>query len=102
MEVLMKRPMILTCLAASVLSLSACYDGYGSHVSVGWSTYPYYGWYDGFYGPIYDGYWVGSTFYFRRTPQTRAFRVGGPQHFHPRDVRSRYPRFQPFYSPHPP
>ncbi|MCJ2178162.1 hypothetical protein [Novosphingobium album (ex Hu et al. 2023)] len=92
----MKRPVILTCLAASVLSLSACYDGYGSRVTVSWSTYPYYGWYDGFYGPIYDGYWVNSIFYFRLTPQDRAFRAGDPQHFRRGDMRPTEPRFKRF------
>ncbi|WP_157081191.1 hypothetical protein [Novosphingobium naphthalenivorans] len=92
----MKRPVILTCLAASVLSLSACYDGYGSHVSVGWSTYPYYGWYDDFYGPIYDGYWADNIFYYRLSPQDRAFRRGDPQHFRREEMRPAEPRFKRF------
>ena len=97
MEVFMKRPLILACLAASTLSLTACHDGYGSRVAVGWSSYPYYGWYDGFYGPIYDGYWVDSIFYFRRSPQDRAFRRGDPLHFRRGTVRppdSRFRRFE--------
>lgn len=37
------------------------YDGYGSGLSVGYSSYPYWGWNDGFYYPgagyyVYDSY----------------------------------------------
>jgi hypothetical protein len=93
----MKRPLILACLAASTLSLSACYhDGYDSRVTVSWSTYPYYGWYDGYYGTIYDGYWVDNLFYYRLTPQDRAFRRGDPRHFRRGDTRPAEPRFRRF------
>ena len=66
------RPVLLL---AATAALGACssYGGYGTGVSVGYSTggyypygssysrYPYYGWYDGFYYPgtgyyIYDSY----------------------------------------------
>ncbi|MEJ2409652.1 MAG: hypothetical protein P8Y48_10010 [Novosphingobium sp.] len=92
----MKRPLVLTCLAASVLSLSACYDGYDNHVAAGWSSYPYYGWYDGYYGPIHDGYWADNTFYYRLSPRDRTFRRGDPLHFRRGDARSTGPHFRHF------
>jgi hypothetical protein len=45
-------------------------------------SYPYNGWYDGYYGPIYDGYWGrDGFFYYRSAPDARAFRRGDRNHF---------------------
>ena len=93
----MKRALFLTSLVASTLTLSACHDGYDGSLAVGWSTYPYYGWYDGHYGTIYDGYWgPGDAFYYRLNPHDREFRRGDRQHFRRGDSPPRDSRFQRF------
>ncbi|KQM19654.1 hypothetical protein [Novosphingobium sp. Leaf2] len=73
-------------LAGTTLSLSACAtDGYGGYgySSVGWGTpYAYDGYYDGFYGPIYDGYWGRDNyFYYRNRDGDRRFRRADRNHF---------------------
>ncbi|MDQ2860247.1 MAG: hypothetical protein M3T55_05885 [Pseudomonadota bacterium] len=62
----MTRTAILGAIAAAAL-LAGCAGGPGYYgggpgygVAVG-----YDGYYDGFYGPIYDGYWRGRSFYWR-------------------------------------
>ena len=55
--------------AAAIAGAAGCtenaYDrGYGGGMYVSGGDY-YDGYYDDFYGPIYDGYWVGNDFYFR-------------------------------------
>ncbi|WP_338468097.1 hypothetical protein RXV95_05950 [Novosphingobium sp. ZN18A2] len=94
----MKRPVLLACLALGIAApLAACHDGYRSHITLGWSTYPYYGWYDGYYGTIYDGYWgVDNFFYYRLTPQERYFRRGDSQHFRRDATRPPDQRFRRF------
>jgi hypothetical protein len=79
-EASMKRPLVLLALAAAALPLAACVeDGYG-YAAI-YST-PYYGWYDNFYGPIYDGYWgTDNFFYYRLTPNDRNYRRGDSRHF---------------------
>jgi hypothetical protein len=56
-------------LATTLLGATACAsydDGYryrghhGPRVAVGY----YDGWYDGYYGPVRDGYWQGDSFYY--------------------------------------
>jgi len=78
----MKRTTALLGLALATLPLGACVDdGYrgGGVISVG---YPYAGWYDGYYGSIYDGYWGSDNyFYYRLTPQDRAYRRDLRYHF---------------------
>jgi hypothetical protein len=49
--------------------------GPGFGVAVG-----YDGYYDGFYGPIYDGYWRGGYFYWRDR-RGRSFRRDNGRHF---------------------
>lgn len=69
--------------APLLLGLSACADNgyYGARVGV-YDPYPYYGWYDGFYGPIYDGYWGSDGFfYYRSSDRDRHFRRGDRDHF---------------------
>ena len=67
----------------SPLALSACADdGYyhgGPYVGAGLA---YDGYYDGFYGPIYDGYWGGDGFfYYRHGAGERRFVRSDPTHF---------------------
>jgi hypothetical protein len=75
----MKRSMKIAAgsvvLAATLLGSAACstyddgygYRGYnhGPRVAVGY----YNGWYDGYYGPVRDGYWRGDSFYYRTGPR---------------------------------
>ena len=87
----------LTLLAASLASLplAGCMDsGYGVGLGVGYGSggyypadygygaYPYNGWYDGYYGPIYDGYWGNDGyFYYRSNDRDRDYRRGDRDHF---------------------
>jgi hypothetical protein len=90
----MKRFTLLLGIAIVALPLAACVeDGYGYGV---YSTTPYYGWYDGYYGSIYDGYWgADNFFYFRLTPNDRAYRRGDRQHFRKEPVPGgRFDRFE--------
>jgi hypothetical protein len=89
-----KTRIALLGLALAALPLSGCVtdDGYG----VGWSSYPYSGWYDGAYGPIYDGYWgLDGLFYYRSGPGDRSYRRDDRQHFRRGDAApdGRFHRF---------
>lgn len=58
----MKRLLLATAILLPAFALSACDNGFGyggTSVGVGYagSPYAYDAYYDGFYGPIYDGYW---------------------------------------------
>ncbi|MBT2187620.1 hypothetical protein [Sphingobium nicotianae] len=76
----MNRSISLLGLSLFVAPLAACVDdGYGV-MSVGMS-YPYSGYYDGFYGPIYDGYWGSNGFFYYRQNERDRFRRGGHDHF---------------------
>jgi len=90
----MKRPLMFACLVGAMVPLGGCVDHYRGSAVVSWSSYPYYGWYDGFYGPIYDGYWgTDSFFYFRLNPADRVFRRGDAMHFR-REATPRFQRFE--------
>lgn len=83
----MRAITLLVC-SAALAGLSGCAtDGYygegyyGSSFDYG-SPYAYNGWYDGYYGPIYDGYWGrDGYFYYRTSDRDRNFRRGGRDHF---------------------
>lgn len=78
----MKRSLIFLA-APLVLGLGGCVtDGYGS-VGYGYgSPYAYDGYYDGFYGPIYDGYWGNDgAFYYRSNANEHRFHRGDNAHF---------------------
>jgi hypothetical protein len=50
-------------------------------------------WYDGRYGPIYDGYWsTDGTFIYRKGPYS-GWRRGSAKHFR-RDAKPRFSRVQ--------
>ncbi|MDT7933309.1 MAG: hypothetical protein RQ833_01715 [Sphingomonadaceae bacterium] len=96
----MRKPMIALALAASAATLGGCasdYYGSGYSASIGYGR-PYYysGFYDGFYGPVYDGYWgVGGAYYYRRLPTERFYYRADPGHFY--RYRPRYGgNWQPF------
>jgi hypothetical protein len=65
---------------AAVMMMAGCADyGVGYYGPGPVAAVDYDGYYDGYYGPIYDGYWNGGSFYYR----TRAgghWRKGG-NHF---------------------
>ncbi|EGD60946.1 hypothetical protein Y88_3450 [Novosphingobium nitrogenifigens DSM 19370] len=66
------------------IPLAACADdyAYGGGVAYGPGPYAYDGWYDGYYGPIYDGYWGSDNyFYYRRGAGDRAYMRGDRGHF---------------------
>lgn len=77
----MKRAVTFALLALSSVPLAACAGGYG--VQVGFAQpYAYDGWYDGAYGPVYDGYWgTDGYFYYRHAEGEGAFVRGDRTHF---------------------
>ncbi|MDE2405578.1 MAG: hypothetical protein KGM17_13000 [Sphingomonadales bacterium] len=78
----MKTLPILAAVAA-LATLSACDEGYGG-TEIGWGPagYAYDGWYDGYYGPIYDGYWGDDGgFWYRSRSVDRHWRRGDGAHF---------------------
>ncbi|OCC22773.1 hypothetical protein MB02_15300 [Croceicoccus estronivorus] len=55
--------------------------------------HPYEGWYDDYYGPIYDGYWSeDGSFYFRVDGRDAHYRRDEQQHFR-RGDQPEDPRF---------
>lgn len=77
---------------AAVGLLAGCasgpgYYGPGPVVAVG-----YDGYYDGFYGPIYDGYWKGGYFYWRDRDD-HPFRRDDARHFR-REAKEGFNRIQ--------
>ncbi len=76
----MKKRAVIGLLAA--LSLAGCYAGPGYGPGPGPGAVGYDAFYDGAYGPFYDGYWGdGGVFFYRRGPNGPWVRdVGG--HFH--------------------
>lgn len=76
----------LAALALATLAavpLAGCADGvYGGGPAYGPGPYSYDGYYDGAYGPIYDGYWGDDDyFYYRSGPDAHGFRRGDRAHF---------------------
>ncbi|GAA0337232.1 hypothetical protein GCM10009087_54560 [Sphingomonas oligophenolica] len=78
----MKKNLLVALCTLSALPLGACADGYGyGGVSAG-IPYAYNGYYDDFYGPVYDGYWGDDGgFYYRSTAHDRRYRRGDSAHF---------------------
>lgn len=82
----MRKIAIIIALPLLLGGLSSCYEygGYGvaSTGYYGDGYYPYDGWYDGYYGPIYDGYWGSDNyFYYRPNSRDRDYRRGDRTHF---------------------
>ena len=79
----MKHAMMISLLAMTSIPLAACAGGYGMQVGYDASTpYEYDGWYDGSYGPIYDGYWGDDGyFYYRHNEGEGAYVRGDRDHF---------------------
>jgi hypothetical protein len=76
----MKRLLLMLSAAVPVIALSGCYGGGGGVYSAG--SFGYDGFYDDYYGPIYDGYWGGDgAFYYRGSAGEHRYRRGDPAHF---------------------
>ena len=94
----MRAVMLSALLAAACLPLGACVDGYaygGGPVAYGPGPYLYDGWYDGYYGPVYDGYWgTDGYFYYRHGGGDRAYIRGDRGHFR-RDAPAAPHNYQP-------
>lgn len=92
----MKQLAAALALAAAATLPAACdRDAYGSG-SFTWSSYPYDGWYNGYYGDFHDGYWgTDGYFWYRLTPADRRYRRDERRHFR-RDNRPYDPRYHRF------
>jgi hypothetical protein len=86
----MKRSLILTAVVlGGGLALTGCADRYGYGHGYGYRTAYYssyyqpgwYGWYDGHYGNIYDGYWGRGGYYYYRTHSRDRWRRDDGRHF---------------------
>ena len=80
----MKKTLLVAICAFSALPLGACADGHGyGGVNVGVGTpYAYNGYYDDYYGAVYDGYWGDDGgFYYRSSANDRRYRRGDSAHF---------------------
>eukprot|EP01037_Dinobryon_pediforme_P001736 gene1736-1764_t len=85
----MNRAVTLALLAVASLPLGACVGEYGYGARVGYASAPYEagpyaydGWYDGYYGQVYDGYWGDDgAFYYRHGNGDRAYLRGDGGHF---------------------
>jgi hypothetical protein len=76
----MKHALTIALLALGSVPLASCAGGPG--MAYGPGPYEYDGWYDGAYGPIYDGYWGDDGyFYYRHQEGEGAFVRGDREHF---------------------
>lgn len=86
----MKRLIIALGATLAAGLIGGCADtgyGYGADFYAG-GPYAYDGYYDGFYGPIYDGYWGDDGFfYYRSGDHDRHYHRGDRAHFS-REARS--------------
>lgn len=84
-------------LAVAATLPAACDDDVYGRGSLTWSSYPYYGWYDDYYGAFHDGYWgTDGYFWYRLSPDHRRYVRDDRGHFR-RDNRNddrRYRRFE--------
>jgi hypothetical protein len=80
----MKRLIIALCATIPAALVGGCADtgyGYGADFYAG-GPYAYDGYYDDFYGPIYDGYWGDDGFfYYRSGAGDRHYHRGDRAHF---------------------
>ncbi len=88
-----RRLITLALAAAAPLALGGCAYGYGyTGVDVGYGGYGYPGygygydpydvWYDGYYGPFYNGYWGTDGFFYYQLYNDRHWYRGDRDHFH--------------------
>jgi len=82
----MRRLAMFACtffaVAAGATLTSGCADDIYGRGGLTWSSHPYYGWYDNYYGPFYDGYWgTDGYFWFRLHEGEGRFRRDESRHF---------------------
>jgi len=77
----MKRAWTFALLAIASVPLAACVDDVGLRIDAP-GPYAYDGWYDGYYGQVYDGYWGNDGyFYYRHGEGEGAYVRGDRNHF---------------------
>ena len=79
----MKNYQRLAFVMAAAIGLGACESDFGRHGGpyAGADVAYVDGYYDDFYGPVYDGYWGdGDVFFYRSSPDTD-FRRDDAHHF---------------------
>jgi hypothetical protein len=72
----MKRLLLIACAALPLAACTTYGPGYGPGPAVA-----YDGYYDDYYGPIYDGYWGDDGAFFYRTGAHGHYRRGDGAHF---------------------
>ncbi|MGH6986683.1 MAG: hypothetical protein ACRED9_07580 [Caulobacteraceae bacterium] len=82
----MKRAASVLAAASALALLAGCagYGGYGpgGGVAVGFvAPVGYDGWYDGYYGPIYNGYWGDNGVFYYRSTDHAAWHADSGGHF---------------------
>jgi hypothetical protein len=94
----MNKTIALVLLTMTTMPLAACAGDYGYGVAdYGPGPYSYDGYYDGYYGPIYDGYWGSDNhFYYRHGAGDRGYVRGDRGHFS-RDMPQGGRNFQPLH-----
>ncbi|MGQ7829451.1 hypothetical protein [Altererythrobacter sp. Z27] len=93
----MRKILAAAALALALTLPAGCADDIYGRGSLTWSSHPYYGWYDGYYGDFYDGYWgTDGFFWFRLAPHENRYRVDRERHFRSREVTGQphYKRFE--------
>ena len=78
----MKKLMAGIAGVTALVLLGGCADGYGSG-GVGMSASVDYddGYYDGSYGPFYDGYWANDGYFYYSDAEGHPFRRDEARHF---------------------
>ena len=74
----MRRILLAASLAGVLAGAGACADGYGYRGGV---ALGYDGYYDDFYGPVYDGYWRNDGYYYYRPGRGRPYVRDDGRHF---------------------
>lgn len=93
----MKYAFSALALAVAATLPAACVNDVYGRGGLTWSSHPYHGWYNGFYGPFYDGYWgTDGYFWFRLDAAEQRYRRDKERHFRREAMRSnkRFKRFE--------
>jgi hypothetical protein len=79
----MKRLLTLAGLTLAALPLAGCASDYHhrQYARMYVSSSPNYGWYDGYYGSIYDGRWASGGYYYYRMHDRDSWRRDDGRHF---------------------
>jgi len=89
------KSLILAICAA--LPLAACTTYGGGHGAVG-ASFAYDGFYDDYYGPIYDGYWGdGDVFYYRTAHRGHYVRDDSHHFYHDMNTAPAGGHFHPMH-----